>query len=418
MRLLLLQPMLLGVSSLFGVVTQLGHRFVLYAISPLIYNLGIIAGIVFFYPLWGLWGLGLGVVVGALGHMLVQVPLVQSSTLSFGFTGAISLSLMFDILKVSIPRALTLAMQQIVLLVLLGIASLMTVGSVAVFQFAFNLQSVPLAVIGASYSIAAFPFLADLFAQKKMDVFRIHIVTALRHIIFWSLPAAALLIVLRAQVVRVIFGSGAFDWSDTRLTAAVLALLSLSLFAQAINLLIVRAFYAGGNTRTPFFVTFVGSLFAVLTTYLLYSAYIHHPNFVYFLETLMRIEGVPGSEIILLGLSYSIAICLQTTVLMFCAVRLFGVPMGWFIPNISRALLASLCGALVAYTTLNFFVEGINEASFLGILIQGALGGVTGITGIVCTYYLLRSPELHEIYTSFHRRIFKTDVVAPQEDVL
>jgi putative peptidoglycan lipid II flippase len=368
--------------------------------------------------MWGLWGLGLGVVIGALGHMLVQVPLVQSSTLSFGFTGTISLPLMFGILKVSVPRAFTLAMQQIVLLVLLGIASLMTVGSVAVFQFAFNLQSVPLAVIGASYSIAAFPFLADLFAQKKMDIFRIHIVTALRHIIFWSLPAAALLIVLRAQVVRVIFGSGAFDWSDTRLTAAVLALLSLSLFAQAINLLIVRAFYAGGNTKIPFFVTFVGSIFAIGATYLLYSAHLNNPHFMDFLETLMRIEGVPGSEIILLGLTYSIAICFQTLVLIFFAVRLFGVPLAWCIPNISRALLASLCGALAAYTTLNFFVEGINEASFLGILIQGLLGGVVGIAGIVGTYYLLRSPELHEIYTSFHRRIFKTDVVAPQEDVL
>ena len=418
MRILLLQPMFLGISSLFGVVTQLGHRFVLYAISPLIYNVGIIAGIIFLYPLWGLNGLAFGVVIGAIGHMLVQVPLVNRSNLAFGFTRHIVISNIGEVLRISLPRAVTLAMNQLVLLVLLGVASLMAVGSVAVFQLAHNLQSVPLAVIGASYSIAAFPFLADLFAQKKMNDFRLHIITALRHILFWSLPAIMLLIVLRAQVVRVVLGSGAFNWGDTRLTAAVLAMLAISLFAQAANLLIVRAFYAGGNTRTPFNVTLAGSLFAVALTLLLYSAYLKDPSFLSGISDLMRIGNVAGSEIILIALGYSIAICLQTIVLFLFAVREFSLPCKWLLPNLARATLASIAGGLAAYATLNFFVEGINETSFLGIFIQGMLGGLTGIAAIILTYYALRSPELREIYHSFHRRIFKTDVVAPQEDVL
>jgi putative peptidoglycan lipid II flippase len=418
MRILLLQPLFLGISSLFGVVTQLGHRFVLYALSPLIYNTGIIGGIVFLYPYMGLSGLALGVVLGALGHMLVQLPLVRKSSLSFGFTGSISWVLIVQVLRVSIPRAITLAMHQVVLLVLVGIASLMAIGSVAVFQLAYNLQSVPLAVIGASYSIAAFPFLADLFAQKKMDDFRLHIVTALRHIIFWSIPAIGLLVVLRAQVVRVVLGSGAFDWGDTRLTAAVLALLCISLFAQAINLLMVRAFYAGGDTKTPFYITLFGSLFAVALAFVTYAAYTQYPGVVKMIGALMRIEDVPGAEVVVIGISYSIAIVLQTAVLLLFAVREFTIPMLWFIPNASRALLASFAGALSAYATLNLFVQGINETSFLGILIQGVVGGFVGIGAIILTYYLLRSPELREIYTSFHRRIFKTDVVAPQEDVL
>jgi len=418
MRILLLQPMFLGLSSLFGVVTQLGHRFVLYAISPLIYNIGIIIGIIALYPLWGLDGLALGVVIGAIGHMLVQVPLVNRSSLAFGFTYRISFPLMAEVLRTSLPRAITLAMHQVVLLALLGIASLMAVGSVAVFQLAYNLQSVPLAVIGASYSIAAFPFLADLFAQKRMDDFRLHIITAMRHVLFWSLPAIALLIVLRAQIVRVILGSGAFDWGDTRLTAAVLALLAISLFAQAINLLIVRAFYAGGNTRIPFLVTLIGSVFAVVLASALYSLFLRDPQFVHMLSSWLRVGDVAGSEIILIGVSYSIAIVVQTLVLFAFAVRIFKLPTSWLWPNLGRAILAASMGALCAYATLNFFVRGINEASFLGILIQGMLGGVVGVCAIILTYYLFRSPELREIYTSFHKRIFKTDVVAPQEDVL
>lgn len=417
-RILLLQPLLLGVSSLFGVVTQLGHRFVLYAISPLIYNIGIIGGIIVLYPHFGLPGLAWGVVLGALGHMLVQVPLVRSSNLAFGLVFKASPLDLLEVLKVSVPRAVTLALHQVVLLVLLGIASLMAVGSVAVFQFAYNLQSVPLAVIGASYSIAAFPFLADLYAQKKMDAFRLHIITAFRHIIFWSVPAIALLIVLRAQVVRVVLGSGAFDWGDTRLTAATLALLSISLFAQAINLLIVRAFYAGGNTRTPFFVTLFGSCFAIVVTLGLYWSYTMHAGLVQLLEVLMRIESVPGSEIVVIALGFSIAMCLQTAVLLFCAVRTFNIPMQWFAPNVCRAIIASVIGAMAAYATLNLFVDGINDEAFLGIFIQGLLGGSAGICGTVLAYYLLRSPEQAEVYKAFHSRIFKTEVVAPQEDVL
>ena len=417
-RILLLQPFLLGLSSLFGVVTQIGHRFVLYAISPLIYNVGIIFGIAALYPMWGLPGLAYGVVLGAFGHMIVQLPLVRGSSLAFGLIRNISWSLLGEVLKVSVPRAATLALHQVVILVMVGIASVMTVGSVAVFQFAYNLQSVPLAVIGASYSIAAFPLLADLFAQKKMKEFRFHIVTALKHIIFWSVPIIGLIVVLRAQIVRVVLGSGAFDWSDTRLTAAVLALLVISLFAQGINLLIVRVFYAGGYTRIPFFVTLFGSLFSIVLTLTLYKLYQGSGNFSYLLESTMRVAHVPGSEIMVIALGYSLAMIIQTSILFYFLIKKFEITFEHFWGHFARAFIASFVGASGAYATLNLFVGGINEQTFLGIFIQGLLGGVVGLFGIVITYYAMKSPELTEVYKSFHAKIFKTDVIAPQEDVL
>jgi putative peptidoglycan lipid II flippase len=417
-RILLLQPLLLGISSLFGVVTQLGHRFVLYAISPLLYNLGIIVGIMFFYPVWGTPGLGYGVVLGALGHVLVQMPFVYNSALAIVPTVTISWRDVARVLVVSLPRAATLALSQIVLLALLGIASAMTVGSVSVFQFAFNLQSVPLAIIGASYSIAAFPYLADLFAQRRMEDFGFHITTALRHIIFWSIPAAGLLIVLRAHVVRVILGSGDFTWADTRLTAAVLAVLTLSLVAQAGYLLLVRAFYAGGNTRIPLLVTLAGAVCAVFGTYLLRGWYVHTDAFREIFLALFRISDVPGGEILVVALGYTLAIWLQTVILGVCAFVYFKIPSRWLIAHTARAVVASLCGGIAAYGTLNVFAQGINETSFLGILIQGFSGGVVGVSAIIVTYLVLRSPELSEIYQSFHSKVFKTDVVAPQEDIL
>lgn len=417
-RILLLQPLFLGLSSLFGVVTQLGHRFVLYALSPLLYNIGIIVGIGVFYPRFGLSGLAYGVILGALAHFLVQVPLVQRSALSFHLARSIDWPTVRSVLVVSLPRAATLSMHQFELLALVSIASVMTVGSVAVFQFAYNLQSVPLAIIGASYSTAAFPLLADLFAQQRMEDFRLHLTTALRHIVFWSVPVIGLVIVLRAQMVRVVLGSGEFDWGDTRLTAAVLALLTVSLFAQAINLLLIRAFYASGVTKTPFFVALGGSILSITSVASLFSAYIASPETFYALERLMRVNDVAGSEILVISIGYSFAVFMQTAVLAVLSARHFALETAWLIPHFGRALLASVTGALASYVAINFIVEGLNTDTFLGIFLQGLVGGVVGIAGIVTAYVLVGSPELSEIYRSLHSRVFKARIVASEDNVL
>lgn len=417
-RVLLLQPFFLGLSSLFGVVTQLGHRFVLYAISPLIYNLGIIAGILFFYPVFGLSGLAFGVVLGAFGHMAIQWPFVKDSRLNFRATLNFHWPEIKQVLSLSVPRALTLSLNQAVLLVLVSFASLMAVGSVSVFQFAYNLQSVPLSIIGVSYSVAAFPMLAELFSKGNRKQFAFHVTTALRHMIFWSVPAIALIIVLRAQIVRVVLGSGAFDWADTRLTAAVLALLSLSLLAQAVNLLVIRAFYAGGQTRVPFYITLAGSLFAVFSAYGFYAVYQAHSEIHAFVSAFMRLENVVGSEVLSIAFGYSLAILTQALFLLLSLRAYFQVSLSWMWRSLLQAFCAAIVGGVSAYGTLNFIVGGIDQETFIGIFIQGAIAGVVGVAGVTLTYAYFRSRELHEVFTSFQRRLLKTDVVAPQEEII
>lgn len=417
-RILLLQPFLLGISSLFGVVTQLGHRFVLYALSPLLYNVGIIVGIIFFYPHFGLSGLALGVVLGAFGHLLVQWPFVVRSLYRFDLTFRFDWKQLKEVFALSLPRAFTLSLQQIVLLALFGFASAMAAGSLSVFQFAYNLQSVPLTVIGVSYSVAAFPILAELFAKQERQQFALHIVTALRHIIFWSVPAIALIIVLRAQVVRVVLGSGEFDWADTRLTAAVLAMLSLSLLSQAVNLVVVRAFYAGGHTRWPFYITFFGSILAVCSAYGFYALYVAHGEAQATISSFMRLEALPGSEVLALAFGYALATVIQSLVLVIVMGRVLTVPLAWMGRSLVYAFSAAAVGGLVAYATLNFIVEGIDQEKFIGIFIQGLLAGAAGIAGTILTYAYFKSPELHEIYASFQRKLLKTDVVAPQEEII
>src|SRR3989344_5506806 len=218
-RILLLSPIFLGFSNLLASITQVHRRFFVYAISPVVYNVGIIFGIIFLYPMFGLQGLGLGVVLGAFLHFAIQIPLVSSQKLLPRLRLNFNINTVKEVVFTSIPRTITVSSNEIAKLFLISFASLFVSGSIAVFNFSLNLQSVPFSIIGVSYSLAAFPTLTRLFSGGNVEEFLRQIITSTRHIIFWSIPVSILFIVLRAQIVRTILGAGAFDWSDTRLTA-------------------------------------------------------------------------------------------------------------------------------------------------------------------------------------------------------
>ncbi len=406
-QILLLQPLLLGISSLLGVVTQMNHRFVLYAISPLLYNIGIITGVTLLYPMFGLVGLVYGVVLGAFGHVLVQLPYVVSSKFRFGLSLNFDWHLIGNILKVAIPRALTLSTNQLVMLVLISMATLMTVGSVAVFQFAYNLQSVPLAIIGVSYSVAAFPTLTSLFAKQDQEGFNLQLLTAFRHIIFWSIPIVVMIVVLRAHIVRILLGSGEFDWSDTRLTAAVLAMFVWSLTAQAILLLLTRAFYACGRTLTPLWIALVSGSTSVALAFLFNEIYQSSPQLQLLVENGLRLSSIAGSEVLVLVVAFICGQFLQLTLMMFMSTRVFRINYKILRRLSTQAITAALVGGAATYGTLNFIVDGINQDTFLGILLQGLVAGVVGIIAVGSVYYLFRSQELMEIVRSFRSKIMR-----------
>src|SRR3989344_1808885 len=166
-RILLLSPLLLGLSNLLANVTQSSRKFFLYALSPVLYNLGIILGIIFLYPRWGLAGLVWGVVLGTLGHLAIQWPALYRGpvTLCFPMIWRRSGVEWRKIFLLSWPRTLTLSANQFVTMALMALASYLTVGSIAVLNFSYHLQATIVAIIGVSYSVAAFPTLVRLFSN-------------------------------------------------------------------------------------------------------------------------------------------------------------------------------------------------------------------------------------------------------------
>lgn len=414
-RVMLLSPILLGISSILGSVAQSNKKFFVYALSPVVYNVGIILGVLFLYPLWGVRGLALGVVTGAFFHMVVNIPALSAVTPRLVLKGA--LDDIRNVVTLSLPRTIGLSLGQITLFALVVWAAMLPEGSVAIFNFALNLQSVPLAIIGVSFSVAAFPTLARLYSEKNMTAFLDHMLGAARQIIFWSLPATALFVVLRAQIVRVILGSGSFDWTDTKLTAATLALFTFSLVAQGLILLFVRGYYAAGNTKTPLIANMAGAVGTMLVAAVLLGEFSHAAGFRTTVEHLLHVDGLPGTNVLMLSLAYTIGSVLNVVILTRLFARDFGTRGSLRRTTIESAGAAFAIG-VVGYLVLNVLSYFFALTTFLGIFFQGLFAGIAGIAAGMIFLRTIKSREYEEISRSLRARFWKGSVVVPDTQEL
>ena len=416
-RVMLFSPFLLGLSNLFSSVTQMRQRFLVFAASPVVYNVGIILGILYFYPALGLPGLAWGVALGALLHVAIQFPFMAHSNLLPRFRFHFEWQKIREVALTTFPRTLTLAANQLASFFLVSLASLMSGGSIAIFSLALGLQSVPLTVIGASYSSAVFPALSKHFVDGDRDAFVARMVSASRHIIFWTVPITVLFVVLRAQIVRVIYGAGQFDWNDTRLTAAALALFVVSSVGQSLVTLFVRAYYAEGKTKRPLLINLASAISIVMLGYVLTKAFYAFPLFSYFLEDLLKVSGQMGTVVLALPIAYALGILLNTYLLW----RMFEKDY----PGYSRPVLATFYHSFSASIVMGYaaFV-GLRIFSFFplerawGLFLQGFCAGLLGIGVGIIVLVLLRNEEIAEVWRALHHKVWKERVIVPEQETL
>lgn len=418
-RIILISPILLGVSNLFGSVTQMHKRFVLFSIAPVLYNLGILLGIVWLYPWFGLKGLAYGVVLGALLHALIQVPALIQSKMLPRFHVVRDWIALRSLAYISLPRTLGLTLHSVTLLVLVSVATTVGEGSVSIFRLSMNLQNVPLALVGASFSVAAFPTLAKNFTDGKTKEFIGHIANASRQIIFWSLPITVLFIVLRAQIVRVILGSQNFSWDDTRLAAAALALFVISVTAQSLILLFTRAFYATGDTKRPVMINFVSSVCIIVLAFLFMHVYQINPALHTFLVGVLRITGVVGVEVVLLALAYSVGSFVNAIVLVHVFKNIHNQHKTLGISKtIFDTVFVSLVMGLTAYVFLNILDGVFLLSTFGGVFAQGFFSGLIAIGVGVWMLYLLDNQEFFAVQNALKRKFKTTPTVSvAHEDI-
>lgn len=255
-RLMLLSQFFFAISNFMTGILQSFQRFILPAIAPITYNLGILLGTITLHQQFGIYSAGIGVVMGAFFHMLIQIPLV----LKLGFSYHFSLNLRYpgiaEFFRLMPPRALSLGASELRKL-FLGFFTT-SIGNLSFFimQLGLTIMVIPIRFFGVPIGQASLPFLSSASDEEDKKHFLSLVQQSLHQISFLSLPASILVLILRVPIVRLIFGTFNFPWETTIITARVVGILALSIALQALSQLLTRAFYALKDTRTPLLIAF------------------------------------------------------------------------------------------------------------------------------------------------------------------
>ena len=389
-RIMLLSPLFLGISGIMGGSLISFKRFLVYSIAPILYNIGIIIGVLVFVKIWGPAGLAWGVVFGAFLHMLLQYPAAKNLGFKYkwSFKEAIFNSNVKRVITLMIPRTIGIAVNQLNLLVITIFASTLVAGSLAIFNFAQNLQGVPLGLFGASFSIAVFPALAALAAKDDKKNFVKTLSVTFRQILFFIVPLSVFIIVLRAQIVRVVLGAGKFDWEDTILTFQVLGIFALSLFAQGTIPLLARAFYALHDTKTPFYIALLTEIVSISTVLLLIGKF--------------RVIG--------LAIAFSLAAVFQMLLLLFVLRSRFdNLDDKNIIKFIAKIAFASVVTGLSIQLSKYLVAPLVNLDTFFGIFVQLTISSLIGLSVFVGMCYVLKIEEFFKFKQSLTRKLFKEE---------
>jgi len=372
-RIMLLSPVFFGFSNIAGAILTSYKRFFFYALAPIMYNLGIIFGAAVLVEPYGIKGLAYGVVIGAFLHFIVQLPSVFKLGYRYRFVFDYTHKGVQKVVNLMIPSVMGLAMTQINLWVITVIASLISVGSITIFNFASNLQYFPVGVFGISIALSSFPKLAEAVSLRKSALFKDTFSFAFSKIMFFVIPISVFMLLLRAQIVRLVLGSGKFDWEDTYLTAQSLGLFTLSLFAQALIPLLVRSFYSMQDAKTPVFISIV-SMIANIAGGLILSKYF----------------GVLG-----LALAFSLA-ALINMLLLFIVLRYRLGDLGdsEITKSILKTSVITVIAGVVCYCILFVMANLVDMQTYLGIFLQAGSAFVVGAGVFVLLAWVFKFKEL------------------------
>jgi putative peptidoglycan lipid II flippase len=384
-RIMLLSPLILGVSGILGSALQALKHFLVYSLSPILYNLGIIIGAIFLVPHFGLKGLAFGVLIGAVLHVSILIPTVLHQGFSFKFQFKPKSKQFLELVKLMIPRSVAIATYQINFIIMTVFASTLAAGSITVFSFANDLQYFAVGIVGVSFAIAAFPTLSEHAAKQNGKAFIEHLVATIRKVTIFIIPIMICLLMLRAQIVRVVLGSGQFDWAATIATADALAMFSLSLFAQAMIPVLARAFYALHDTYTPLFIAIIGTLTNIVAAFLLKD-----------------ILGISG-----LALAFSIGATIQF-VLLWVALRhqTSTLNESVLLQLLYKISFATILMTVTIQSLKNWLgSEGMFDLTrFWGIFLQGLIAGIAGLIVYAGMMYLMKVPEIKELFAALSKK--------------
>jgi putative peptidoglycan lipid II flippase len=250
-RLMLLSPLMFGISGMLTGILNARQHFVAPALAPMIYNASIIFGAVALAGPYGVHGLAWGVVIGSVGHLLVQLPALRAVGMRWNPSLDLGSAAVREVLRLMGPRVVGLAASQVNFLVLIFFASFVSDAAISAINYAFLMMMLPVGIVGIAVATAAFPTFSQQAAAGRLDALRASLWRTLRAVLFLAAPASVGLLVLAEPAIRLLLERGAFDVASTDLVVGALAVFSAGIFAHAGIEILSRGFYALEDTRTP-----------------------------------------------------------------------------------------------------------------------------------------------------------------------
>lgn len=346
MRLNLIATLVFSLSGLVMAALQSNKHFLLPAIAPILYNVGQIVGAVFLAPLFGVYGLVYGIILGSILHLGIQIPAMIHYR--FKWTPLINLkdAGVQKVLALMGPRILTVFFIQIIFLTRDNLASRLHEGAVTALTYGYFILQVPETLIGTAIATALLPTLSQFADRKNQKAFIQTLNKTIRVIIALTLIITVVSSVSLDYLLQSIFN---FNQASTNLLAWTTRAYLIGLVTQSLLEIVTRAFYAKQDSRTPFIITLVRMILYILIALALFNPL-----------------GAIG-----LALADSITVSLEVIILLFLLAKTMPglLNLG---DTLKRVVLACIVSVLIFYTVVHLLPIPKVFSALLGLLVAGA----------------------------------------------
>ena len=385
MRILLFQPMLLSLSGFsMGVLNSL-KIFGPPALGSVIYALCVVVFGTILKPYIGIKGFAVGVLIGALGNFIVQIPALRKVGFHYTFTLDFRHSGVRRIAVLAFPIILSFGLGQIPVVIYQNLASALPPGSLSSFMYAYRLQQLPIGIFAYSIGLAIFPALTDAINLNHWDVFRESFSQALRSIMFIIIPISVGMMVLAQPLITVVFQHGEFTYQDTLATVPSLVFFAFGIVEQSASVILPRTFYALQDTWTPVLLSVITLVVNVIL-----------------MELLVKPLAQGG-----LALAISISgFVNMLLLLLFLKRKITFIDGRRLITSLTKIVFASGIMGVVIWSMVHL-LSRYTDNSFLGSLVTLACGTTLGITVFVFFAIVLRMQELKSVVNVARRRFAK-----------
>lgn len=395
-RWLLIAQLFFLVSSVHAALLQSYQRFIIPALSPILYNLGIIIGSLTLTHSFGIYGAVIGVCAGAFLHMIIQLPFSAKIGYRFKIDFNWRTPGFSKLILLMPPRVLTLATGELQSLLLTFFTTNLSSLSYLIIRYALIIITLPIRLFGVPIGQASLPFLSDQSDPNERHIFVELLTKSLNQVAFFAMPAAILLIILRVPIVRIVFGTPNFPWESTLQLAQLVGIIAISVTAQSMAQIVIRAFFALKDTATPLLISTVDlTIFAIGGAFISFFA--------------------PEKGLVGLAWVISVMAFLELALLLLFLHKKIGHILSYdFLLNQGKIISASFFMAIFLYLPFRIFdLYVFNTSRTLELIILTISTTTIGMLVYIYFAHLLAVPELVVVQKIFHAFNKKTGSALP-----